>query len=176
MANSTAVISSSLAAAALRSATTLLTGFVVAASSDALATWKRKLDYFREQEAIESDAAAKFKLTMQIEEAERTIRELGGNPPSPQAALEDGGSETAALNQTEPGTLLGFLSSGSIGRGSLASLPIVKRILAKPPENDLALADGWRNLSALIFPGRGLWVASAAPGLGISMQTVEAVS
>lgn len=48
------------------------------AASGALATWKEKLEYLQQQEAITSDAAQKFALKKQIEEAEEKIRELGG--------------------------------------------------------------------------------------------------
>ena len=44
----------------------------------ALETWLEKLDYLLDQESIVSDAAQKFTLRKQIEEAETKIRELGG--------------------------------------------------------------------------------------------------
>lgn len=47
-------------------------------ATGALATWKDKLSYFREQEAITADPAQKFALKKEIEEAERKIRELQG--------------------------------------------------------------------------------------------------
>ena len=43
----------------------------------ALRTWREKLDYLLEQEAVLSNPAQKFELTKQIEEARRKIRELG---------------------------------------------------------------------------------------------------
>lgn len=44
--------------------------------SGALAIWREKLDYFRTQEAISSDASQKFTLKKQMEEAEAKIAEL----------------------------------------------------------------------------------------------------
>lgn len=49
-------------------------------ASGALALWREKLEFLREQEVITSDAAQKFALKKQIEEAQRKIRELGGAP------------------------------------------------------------------------------------------------
>lgn len=46
--------------------------------SGAAATWKEKLEYFQQQQAITADPAQKFGLKKQIEEAKRKIRELGG--------------------------------------------------------------------------------------------------
>jgi len=50
----------------------------VKSQSSALQTWKQKLAFLQEQEAITSDAAQKFTLSKQIEEAQAKIRELGG--------------------------------------------------------------------------------------------------
>jgi hypothetical protein len=47
------------------------------ASSAALAVWREKLEYLRQQEAITADPAQKFALKKQIEEAEQKIHELG---------------------------------------------------------------------------------------------------
>ena len=44
--------------------------------SDAIAIWKEKLAFFREQEAVTADPAQKFALKKQIAEAEAKIREL----------------------------------------------------------------------------------------------------
>ncbi len=46
--------------------------------SGALKTWRRKLEYLRQQEAIATDPAQKFALAEQIEEARAKITELGG--------------------------------------------------------------------------------------------------
>ena len=46
--------------------------------SSALRTWKQRLAFLQEQEAITSDPAQKFTLSNQIEEAQAKIRELGG--------------------------------------------------------------------------------------------------
>ena len=46
--------------------------------SGALVIWREKLDYLQQQEAITADAAQKFALKKQIEEAQQKIRELGG--------------------------------------------------------------------------------------------------
>jgi tetratricopeptide (TPR) repeat protein len=48
-----------------------------AAPSGALATWKEKLEFLQEQEAIAADPAQKFALRKQIEEAKAKIREHG---------------------------------------------------------------------------------------------------
>lgn len=47
-------------------------------SSPALVMWRRKLAFLQTEEAIASDAAQKFSLQQQIEEALMKIRELGG--------------------------------------------------------------------------------------------------
>jgi hypothetical protein len=47
---------------------------------DALAAWREKLEFLRREEAITSNAAVKFELRKQIEEAESKIRELRGEP------------------------------------------------------------------------------------------------
>jgi hypothetical protein len=47
-------------------------------SNPAVAIWREKLAYFREQEAIASDPAQNFALKKQIEETEREIGELDG--------------------------------------------------------------------------------------------------
>ena len=44
--------------------------------SQALDTWKNKLDYFQQQEAIATDPALKFTLAEQIKEAKAKIAEL----------------------------------------------------------------------------------------------------
>jgi hypothetical protein len=44
----------------------------------ALRTWRKKLAYLREQEAVLSDPAQKFAVRVQIEEAELMIRQLSG--------------------------------------------------------------------------------------------------
>ncbi len=51
---------------------------VATSGSKALALWREKLDFLREQEAIAADPAQKFALIKQIEEAERKVPELGG--------------------------------------------------------------------------------------------------
>jgi hypothetical protein len=48
------------------------------AESGPLATWKEKLEYLQEQEAIAADPAQKFALKKQIQEAQQNIRQLGG--------------------------------------------------------------------------------------------------
>ncbi len=50
----------------------------VVPESSALAGWREKLEFFRQQEVIVVDPAQKFALMKQIEEAERKIRDLGG--------------------------------------------------------------------------------------------------
>lgn len=45
--------------------------------SGPLATWKEKLEYLQQQEAVTADPAQKFALKKQIEEAQRKIGELG---------------------------------------------------------------------------------------------------
>jgi hypothetical protein len=47
-------------------------------TSDAAALWLQKLAMLLEAEAIETDAAQRFKLAKQIEEARRKLHELGG--------------------------------------------------------------------------------------------------
>ncbi len=42
----------------------------------AMETWREKLEFLREQEAIASDAAQKFTLRKQIQAAEKMIRQL----------------------------------------------------------------------------------------------------
>ncbi len=54
---------------------------MAALGSRALALWREKRDFLREQEAIAADPAQKFALMKQIEEAERKIRELGIQAP-----------------------------------------------------------------------------------------------
>ncbi len=49
-------------------------------ASGAVALWLEKLAVLLEAEATETDAARKFQLTKQIEEARRKINELGGRP------------------------------------------------------------------------------------------------
>ena len=49
-------------------------------SAGALAIWQEKLDYLQQQEAITADAAQKFAIKKQIEEAKSKIRELSENP------------------------------------------------------------------------------------------------
>ncbi|MGH8579906.1 MAG: hypothetical protein ACREVK_07240, partial [Gammaproteobacteria bacterium] len=44
--------------------------------SKALETWKKKLDYLLQQEAIAADPSQKFGLVEQIEEAKAKIKEL----------------------------------------------------------------------------------------------------
>jgi hypothetical protein len=44
--------------------------------SGPLATWKERLEFLQQQEAMTSDAAQKFTLKKQIQEAEARIREL----------------------------------------------------------------------------------------------------
>ncbi len=44
----------------------------------ALQTWREKLDFLRQQEAVVADPAQKFALSKQIEEATQKIQELGG--------------------------------------------------------------------------------------------------
>ena len=44
--------------------------------SEALMTWRKKLEYFQQQEAVASDAAQKFSLAEQISEAKAKIAEL----------------------------------------------------------------------------------------------------
>jgi hypothetical protein len=44
----------------------------------AVKLWQEKLDYLQQQEAISADAAQKFALRKQIEDAREKIRELGG--------------------------------------------------------------------------------------------------
>jgi hypothetical protein len=53
---------------------------VAPSENTALSIWHEKLDYLRKQEAIESEAAAKFALKKRIEEAIQKIVEFGGKP------------------------------------------------------------------------------------------------
>jgi len=50
----------------------------IQSESGPLATWKEKLEYLQEQEAITADPAQKFALKKQIQEAHQKIRDLGG--------------------------------------------------------------------------------------------------
>jgi hypothetical protein len=56
-------------------------------AGSALAIWRLKLDYLRQQEAIVSDAAQKFALSQQIEEAKAKIAELVSGHGSPPAGV-----------------------------------------------------------------------------------------
>lgn len=47
------------------------------AGHGALETWKERVEFLRQQEAIVTDPSQKFALKKQIEEAEQKIRELG---------------------------------------------------------------------------------------------------
>ena len=47
-------------------------------ASGPLATWKKKLEFLQTEEAKTSNAAQKFELQEQINEAKEKIRELGG--------------------------------------------------------------------------------------------------
>ena len=46
-------------------------------SNDATEVWREKLNMLPEAEAIETDAAGKYRLARQIDEARRKINELG---------------------------------------------------------------------------------------------------
>jgi hypothetical protein len=70
--------------------------------SSPLETWKRKLLFLKNQEALTADPSIKFQLGEQIQEAQEKIRELEGQSPSPQTTLP---TENSRLTGKEIGEL-----------------------------------------------------------------------
>ncbi len=60
-------------------------------AASAVALWREKIEFLRQQEAITSDPAQKFSLKKQIQEAEAKIAELGEGPTRPLGGLAPGG-------------------------------------------------------------------------------------
>jgi len=76
--------------------------------SQALDTWRKKLDYFQQQEAIVADPAQKFALAENIEEAKAKIAELEATTvPQPSSALGAFRADISRIIKHAPAELIG---------------------------------------------------------------------
>lgn len=75
--------------------------------SNALATWRRKLEFLENQEAIESDAAQKFELAEEIAEAKAKIAELESAKAVPAAEPRTFRADISRIVDYAPAELIG---------------------------------------------------------------------
>jgi hypothetical protein len=71
-----------------------------------LETWKKKLLFLQNQEALTADPGIRFQLGEQIQEAEEKIRKLEAQSPSPQTPPP---TKNSRLTGTEIGELRGLI-------------------------------------------------------------------
>jgi nucleoside phosphorylase len=76
--------------------------------SEALATWRRKLDNLQQQEAVVADAAQKYALAVQIREAKARIEELETSPPRSSSAPHEPRLVRAEVGVSRPRVYLSY--------------------------------------------------------------------